>query len=389
MMCPEQKGLKKNIAMQPEPKATFQYLHQIMPIGGQYPYDFHQAQSGKKFEKYFNLIDHHRYFCSGRRAFGWILDQINLPAEKSLLMPDYGCWTALGPVLQERPVHYKCYRVDENFTPQCEEEDLKNAGAILLVNYFGLMDHTPLIARFKQINPGIQIIIDQVPALYDLKGTGVNQGVDWEFYSLRKWLPLPDGALSISKRGVIEREGDIAKEASPYVQIWCAAAQTKFDYMYRNPALGQQEAARFWEDYKRAEDLIREARGGMSALAATLLDNFLLDAFAAQRRKNYQTLLDLWPEECESIRPCFRELPEARVPQYFVIRTENEIRDKLMAFLFEQEIYPPVHWPLWEGHGAPLHASSLLSLPLDQRYGPKDMQRMIEAIKAFIYGQKG
>ena len=364
-----------------------QLLRRIMPIGGQYPYDFHQEQkSNKTFARYFDLEVSHRFFCSGREAFRWILSQTKITPDP-LLMPDYGCWSALAPVLEKEKIPFELYSVDKNFKPVCVPEQLKKAGALSLVKYFGLVDHSAFAAFAKEINPDITIILDNVPALYDLRGAGkASPWADWQYYSLRKWIAVPDGGLAVSMRGPVEQEDDIALAPYPYEAPWQEAAQMKFDYLFRDKTMNETHAARFWDLYKTAESMIKEQSGGISALSARLIDTFPLADFAKIRRKNFLTLQKNWPSDASEIKPCFTALGPEDVPQYFVIAMPEKIRDSLQQYLFDQEIYPPVHWPEWNGYGAPL-ARTLLSLPIDQRYTGDDMHRVLGAIQKFAAGQ--
>jgi len=66
------------------------------------------------------------------------------------------------------------------------------------------------------------------------------------------------------------------------------------------------------------------------------------------------------------------------------MRVQN--RDRLRQILFDQEIYPPVHWPIQdvvsekfiESHRL---SAEIMTLPCDQRYDIRDMERMAEAVR--------
>jgi hypothetical protein len=59
-----------------------------------------------------------------------------------------------------------------------------------------------------------------------------------------------------------------------------------------------------------------------------------------------------------------------------IVRTPR--RDALRAFLRERRIFAPVHW-LDAGPAS----DGLLSLPVDQRYGPAEMDRIARAVRDF------
>jgi dTDP-4-amino-4,6-dideoxygalactose transaminase len=73
------------------------------------------------------------------------------------------------------------------------------------------------------------------------------------------------------------------------------------------------------------------------------------------------------------------------VPLAFPIRVKD--RDRIRQALFDQHIYPPIHWSLKglvpdmfvESHCLSLE---IMSLPCDQRYDQRDMDRIIKAVRA-------
>ena len=75
------------------------------------------------------------------------------------------------------------------------------------------------------------------------------------------------------------------------------------------------------------------------------------------------------------------------VPLGFPLRVLE--RDRVRDALFDQEIYPPVHWPLKgvvprrfvESHRL---SAEILTLPCDQRYCPDDMERMASIVTKAI-----
>ena len=57
--------------------------------------------------------------------------------------------------------------------------------------------------------------------------------------------------------------------------------------------------------------------------------------------------------------------------------------------LFDEQIYPPWHWPLGgvvpESFGASHRLSrSLLTLPCDQRYGETELRRMVTCVRNLL-----
>ena len=106
---------------------------------------------------------------------------------------------------------------------------------------------------------------------------------------------------------------------------------------------------------------------------------------AARRRANFGVLLEAL-EESEAVTPLLRELPAGVSPLALPVRIDGGRRDTLRAELVRRRIFCPVHWPLPpeidEQRFSEEHrlASEMLGLPLDQRYGAADMQRLADEL---------
>jgi hypothetical protein len=102
---------------------------------------------------------------------------------------------------------------------------------------------------------------------------------------------------------------------------------------------------------------------------------------AQQRRTNWLQLIQILPN---NVTPVFSSLPESVVPLGLVVRVAN--RDLVRKRLAANRIFCPVHWPLpreVDRHRFPMSAQladTLLTLPIDQRYGESDMTRLSEAL---------
>lgn len=88
----------------------------------------------------------------------------------------------------------------------------------------------------------------------------------------------------------------------------------------------------------------------------------------------------------------FPALPKGTVPLGFPIRHPR--RDQILVKLFQEQIYPPVHWPIdgvvpaefIESHRL---ANEVLTLTCDQRYGIEDMHRMAISVLKTLNNEHG
>jgi dTDP-4-amino-4,6-dideoxygalactose transaminase len=113
-----------------------------------------------------------------------------------------------------------------------------------------------------------------------------------------------------------------------------------------------------------------------------LLHSFDYLAIGRQRTRNHRLLTERLRDL--ALLP---ELPDDVVPFGFPIRVKD--RDRVRHALFRHHIYPPVHGNL-EGVVAEKFseshrlATSLMTLPCDQRFDSSDMERMAALVRTEI-----
>ena len=120
-------------------------------------------------------------------------------------------------------------------------------------------------------------------------------------------------------------------------------------------------------------------------LILNLIDSLSWNTISRKRRDNWQILHELLGNKVEHL---FDYLPDGAVPLGHVIRLKN--RDRVKEKLAEHRIYAPVHWPLPEEvdkkkfPDSKVLSDSLLTLPIDQRYGPDDMNYIANTLKRIL-----
>jgi dTDP-4-amino-4,6-dideoxygalactose transaminase len=119
----------------------------------------------------------------------------------------------------------------------------------------------------------------------------------------------------------------------------------------------------------------------MGARARERLGQSAAEPVMARRRANWRVLAEalspvaLWPEASD---PDF-------VPLAFPVRTPDAA--ETVRRMAEAGVFCARHWaelpcPAGRSPTAEALSRTLLSLPCDQRYGPADMRRIIEAFRA-------
>ena len=120
----------------------------------------------------------------------------------------------------------------------------------------------------------------------------------------------------------------------------------------------------------------------MSDLSEAILQIVDWSTIKKRRRRNYEFL----SSELGDLA-IFPDLSRDVVPLGFPVRLPN--RDRVRRSLFNDRIYPPVHWDvagLVPSEFAASHrlASQIMTLPCDQRYDQDDMLRMVSRLKRYL-----
>ena len=131
---------------------------------------------------------------------------------------------------------------------------------------------------------------------------------------------------------------------------------------------------------KLIDEHVRPAK--MSEFSKYLLNKFDFDEIISKRRRNYFYLISKL-SSVEGVKALYPELKEGVCPLGCPILVEDrdEIREKLIL----NKIYPPVHWNLPDSVSSEYKVSlevskKILTIPIDQRYGIGDMNRVVEVL---------
>lgn len=303
-------------------------------------------------------------YASGRAALYQILKY--LESEKfvsRVLLPDYLCSSVLVPV---KTLDLECefYPIDESLEleEQAFTELYQKGTAVLLINYYGLMDLSKQISFIRNLDKKAIIIEDDVQAYYEFKKP--LGSIDFKFTSLRKTFAVPDGGLVKTNHQL-----PIIESPNTFGQYKAAAALLK---SMRGGIFNDQI---YLEMFDKSESIIdSELECGMSQIAEMLYGSLDEEHIRIRRLNNSRHLVNLLKNTgIKQLLP----LTEGHVPLFIPIVLHN--RDVVRKKLFQHEVFCPVHWPL-EGmdlkRGKEM-AETELSLIIDQRYGQKEMDCII------------
>jgi len=288
---------------------------------------------------------------SGRSAFELILKQTN---PRQVLLPYYTCDVILQPLNRCR-IPYRFYELSNSLLPKVDS--LNEGEVILYVNYFGISDKK--VAKVVSTFP--EVIIDNSQSFYSQYHEKIPT-----FYSPRKFFGIPDGGFAY----IPKKQEPIALEKG-YSYNRCSHLLNRID-------LGAEGAYNdFIENDKK---LSHEGPTEMSKLTQKLMNSISFEEIAKKRKRNFSFL-----HKTLSTQNLFsKHIDESTVPMVYPFISE---KPGLRNHLISKKIFVPQYWPnvkQWHINNKSLEyflTDNLLALPIDQRYGLEEMEKIIYEIK--------
>jgi hypothetical protein len=328
-------------------------------IGGMFGLECFPRESGKAVPF---LTGRELFLVNARSGIRLLIEQIR---PRQVWLPSYLCFVICDAVDPNITIP-RFYEIDYNLKVTSDEwiEDIAKGDLVIFIDYFGFSYDRQLSARVKE--KSAWIIEDAVQAMLS---SYVGRGADFVLFSMRKWVGVPDGAILRIPENF--SPADITLESVP--ETWWLKA---IDAVSLRREFDDGVATRRWyELYKEIESAGTTIPYAMSQLSRAVIEHSVDYSMVAKKRiENYILLLQRLKDYA-----LFPHIENEVVPLGFPVRVSN--RDKVRQALFEQEIYPPVHWFI-EGvvpaqyKGSHKLANEIMTLPCDQRYGQEDMERM-------------
>jgi len=270
----------------------------------------------------------------------------------------------------------------------------KNLRGVFLIDYFGLSDLQPYIELIKSRRPDVLIIVDAVQAFLSLVLSVNNRypGADVIISSPRKFLPIPDGGLVISKNehsflNKNKKNLNLNKQIAYYI-----AAGVLKDLKIKN--LFDEETSNILESlyldlFENHRKLFDNKVEPISPLSLEIIKRSDLRAIAKKRLKSFKWVSDsLKHGNCSKIiSPIYTE--KLGPGLVFPVRVHSHQRDSLRNYLKSKGYFCPVHWPIQEkqlpllGESSKRLSKEILGLPIDQRYDLTDLSKFLDEINMY------
>jgi hypothetical protein len=287
---------------------------------------------------------------SGRNALEFVLKALKI---KKLYLAYFSCEVVLEPV-NKLEIPYEFYCIDENLEPIFDFTKLIDGDAFIYTNYFGLKD---LFVKNISVKCD-HLIIDNAQAFFSKPINSIPT-----IYSPRKFFGVPDGGYLYCDKNTDEiyNQGHSFGLFSHLLKrIDTSVEDGYFDFLLNEKSISNQPIER------------------MSKLTSSILDSINYVEVAKRRIANYLFLDNL----LNGKNKLNLKLDTSSVPHSFPFWTEDS---KLRQILLDNKIYTPKYWPNvieWAPKGSleSRLCNEVVYLPIDQRYGIKEMNEMLKII---------
>ena len=292
-----------------------------------------------------------------------------------LHVPSYFCTGVAEALSADVPIGWYRHLPDAG-GPRLETLRVRPGDVVLAQNLFGRDDPGPWQA-WIQAHPDVTVIEDHS---HDPFGTwAMTSTASYAVASLRKTLPLPDGGLLWSPRG-LPLPRPVGPE-SPGAALKLAAMLLKSAWLD-----GRKVPKDVFRDLQqRGEHTLLGSEAPASTLTRSVLPLLDIRRLRDTDRRNAEELVALLTPG-----PLWRVLSGGFRVQ--LVCATTDVRDSLLGHLARNGIYAPVHWrqdraALWSGDTeAAALGDLMLTLPVDHRCAPADVYRMASVLSEFAAG---
>ena len=265
------------------------------------------------------------YAGTPQEAFGWAADRLYFshgriallngarllarlkPAKRNILVPAYICEETLWP-LRAAGFGLDYYEIDDDLkanTAQLQELISADTLAVMAVHYFGIPQELEKIRELCD-RTGVFLIEDCAHALGGRAIHGpLGSSGDISIFSMRKFLPVPDGgALVINNPRLSAATEEIKlaakKESAGFIKLLASSALNEMENRWGiciRSLIKRESNKNNIEDLCPRPDLAGIKKGfidnkGMSSRARRMFVGYDIERMSAQRRANYNIMAE-------------------------------------------------------------------------------------------------
>ncbi len=289
---------------------------------------------------------------TGRNCLEYIL---RVRRYNKVYVPYYTCEAVMEPI-NKLGIPYEYYHIDIRFEIR-DRFKLKEGEGLIYTNYFGLKQR--YVEQLATLY-GQRLIVDNTQAFYAKPLSEIDT-----FYTCRKFFGVSDGAYLYCDK---ELDEEIEQDYS----------YDRMAHLLKRIDLSAEEGFGAYHDNE--DKLECQPIRTMPKLTQRLMQSIDYETAAQRRRANFQMLQETLGKENNLELP----LEDDAVPMvYPYLVSVKDLREKLI----ENKIFVARYWPNvldWTTKDdiEYLLACQMQPLPVDQRYGEEDMNRMENIVKS-------
>ena len=304
------------------------------------------------------------WYALGRHAVEALVEVLR---PRTLWLPDYFCHeVAVG---WERLVALRTYEDDPRWEePRWDTLKAARGDLVVAVNYFGARE-----ARGWEQRSGDFVLVED-HSHDPFSPSAVASSAPFAFSSLRKTLPVPDGAILWSPKG---------RDLPPQPRSAAEGSELKLAAMLLKGRYLQEGGDELKERFRRLQIEGEEQLGQAKVAAASTATREAVVGGAplpwrVRRADNAVYLLGAL-SRLRLAEPLFDEWPAGAAPLGVVLLFESpEVRDRVREALRHAGVYCPVHWAIQRAASDRVVdlSTRVLTIPTDWRYSTPDMERV-------------
>lgn len=312
------------------------------PIGGYFELEL---RKGNEYHKDAIRLN------SGRNAFEYILRARDY---KKVYLPYFTCDVMLEPILKLK-LKYEFYHINEQLEPIFDFSQIGVDETFIYTNYFGIKSLEAI--KISKTYPNL--IIDNSQAFFEKPIAGIDT-----FYSPRKFFGVPDGAYLYTNTLL-------------QIELSHDKSMTRFSHLTKRIEDGAEAG---YSDFKTNDDAIKwQSIKLMSTLTQALLCGIDYENVIKIRKQNFQFL----DEHLQSSNKLHLQVDPDFVPMIFPYLTTKG--KNLKQKLLQNGIFVATYWPNVFEWCDKIQmdykiAEEIVPIPVDQRYGLKEMEYIISQI---------
>lgn len=323
-----------------------------------------------------------QYLKSGRNAIKAICKVLS-ECKKKVMLPIYTCETVISPFIDEgwEVCFYKLNRdlsINENVFKHIY--DTEQPSVVLVHSYFGFNTIKDELSLEYCKSKGAIIVEDMTQSLFSEHHIAC---ADYYVASFRKFLAIPNGGVIASKRTL---KNIIIKESDAEIdRVALKAFELKADYFKEET---EEKKVAFREEYQSIAKIISKNDDieEISAISKKIIFSCDFNLIADSRRNNYNMIFDAL-RELGYIKPVLNMELDDCVPLYLPVYVDD--RESLQSFLRDEQIYCPIIWKkpsqvLIEDVETEYMYEHMLCIPIDQRYGSEEMNKIIKVLMNYV-----